>query len=47
MPEDQFAARRLLEYEKIERYAAKGDIEKQVVPDKVREAYHKLKASLG
>jgi hypothetical protein len=37
----------ILEYEKIERYAAKGDIEKQVVPDEVREACHKLKAILG
>ncbi|MFL5703544.1 MAG: YdcF family protein [Ktedonobacteraceae bacterium] len=47
MPEDQFAARCVLEYEKIKRYADKGDIEQQIVPDEIREAYQKLKAILG
>ncbi|TMD55176.1 MAG: YdcF family protein, partial [Chloroflexi bacterium] len=47
MLEGQLAARSVLEYEKIERYAEKGDIEKPVVSDEVREAYERLKAILG
>jgi hypothetical protein len=44
MAEDLLAAICILEYEKIERYAKKGDVEKQAVPDEVREAYQTVKA---
>lgn len=47
MSEDRLAVTCVLEYEKIERYAEKGDVEKQGVPDAVREAYRRVKAILG
>jgi uncharacterized SAM-binding protein YcdF (DUF218 family) len=47
MSEDRLAAMCVLEYEKIERYVEKGDVEKQIVPDKVRDAYQRVKAILG
>ncbi len=46
MVEDRRAAICALEYEKIEKYAKKGDIEQQEVPDDVREAYRRIKAIL-
>ena len=44
LPEDQLAATCILEYEKIEKYAKKGDVEKQIVPNEVRKAYQTVKA---
>jgi hypothetical protein len=38
LSQDQLAARCILEYEKIKRYADKGDIEKRIVPEEVEEA---------
>jgi hypothetical protein len=44
LPKDQLAATCILEYEKIKKYAKKGDVEEQIVPDEVREAYQTVKA---
>ena len=44
LPEDQLATTCILEYEKIKKYAKKGDVEKQAVPYEVREAYQTVKA---